>query len=373
MTNIPNSMLNIFNQGDLLKIETDNYSFFFTFGTTYSSVPVNQNVGFPDETGRLLLAVDFGSIRERYNLSAGTNIKISKYSVKIGILKYNESAVVNDIVEEMKTELGNLGFSVGKNIIYIEKNAQGNISNLTGLVNELLNDNIDIIVPVSTPASQAAVNLVPVSIPIIFTYVTDPESAGILDKRKGVCGLSDATNFKDYLDFVKRVLPSLKTAGRIYNPSESNSLYAQNQLESQKNFYGYNFQIATVGSTSDINNAYNLIKDKNIEAILIVADNTMSLGMAQLVSLANQDKIPVIGDSYEHSEHGALAAISVDYSELAKATGDFVSSVIRGVEPESIGVKRLSTNVISVNKKTAKDINFTLPDDLIKDAKFIYE
>lgn len=372
ITNISDSLLSGFKIGELLKVRYNGKSFFATYGLHYGSVPVGQNVIMMDGTGYLKMSVNYGSIKDRYSVKAGTQIQISKASLKIGILQYNASSVVSDIINGMKAELAAAGLVEGVNLEYIHKNANGDKAAFPSLISELINRDIDILIPISTSASQAAIELTPDSIPVVFTYVTDPESAGILGKRKNVCGLSDVTNFKDYIEFAKTLLPNMKKAGTVYNNTESNSVYAQNQLISLSNIYGYELIQAISKNTNEISAAYQNINSQSCDALLIVADNTLSLGMSELADLAIEDKMPLIGDSFQHAQDGALASISVDYDALAKSTGELTLAVIRGINPDNEQVRKFSTNVIALNTETASKIGFIFSDVLKNKAKFIF-
>ncbi len=78
VTNIPESLLASFQQGDLLKIQTADKTFFARLGTGYSSVAEGQNVMFANSLKKLELAINMGSLAERYNIGAGTTIRINQ-------------------------------------------------------------------------------------------------------------------------------------------------------------------------------------------------------------------------------------------------------------------------------------------------------
>ncbi|MCG6189935.1 SAM-dependent chlorinase/fluorinase [Maribellus maritimus] len=373
-SNVSNDLMSEFDLDDLLKIEINGEKTFFAkLGTTYSSVGNSQNVGFIDASLKLRLAVNVGDLSLRYAINAGDKIKITKSSARIGILYFNKSSVATSITEGMKEKLSELGLSETNFIQFIERDADNDASRLFDLVQEILDADVDVFLSVSTPASQAAVNNVPEKIPLVFTYVTDPKSSGILNTRGNLTGLSDATNFNDYLSFVKRIMPNLKNAGRLYNPYESNSAFAQSQLVSLMRFYNLNFTSVGIPSINAVYEGYwSLANNSNIDAILVAADNTVSDGMTELTSLAIKDKIPVIGDSFQHCEDGALASISIDYEKLASSTGERIANVLLGADPDEEEIKYFSTDVIALNTKTAADIGFTIPSEILSEAKYTY-
>lgn len=373
VTNISKMHVKDLNVGEFIKIRHKGGSFLATFGYNYGSVPVGQNLAFINGSGRLELAVNYGNIKSRYALKAATAVEIIKPTIRIGILQYNESSVVSDIASGMKAQMAVAGLTEGNNFQCITKSANGDKSKFQQLISELVNSGIDLLVPISTPAAQAAVQWLPDSIPVVYTYVTDPESAGITNKRQNVCGLSDATNFSDYLNFVKELLPDLKKPAFFYNSSESNSVFAQQQISNLSVFYGIEPVRWAIADINEIHDAFFLIKQQGCTAALVVADNTMSLGMSVLSDLAIESKMPVIGDSFQHSKDGALASISVDYTALALGTGNLAVSVLRGVNPNDIPIQRFSTNVIALNTATASKIGFTFSAELLSRAKYIFQ
>jgi len=372
VTNIGKDFFAGFEQGEILRVRHGNQSFLVQYGMGYSSVGIGEDVVFFNSANLLQISTNYGNITSKHSIAIGEGISIEKAQVNIGLLLYNESAVVNDIVAGMYQQLSNLGIREGDNLNVYRKSAGGDNSKLNQLVLDILVNEIDIFVAVSTPASQAAVLLVPESIPVIFTYVTDPVSAGLLNRRKMVSGLSDATNFNDYFNFINSLIPNPQSLGTIYNANESNSVYAQEMLMQKSILAGVNLFQAIAENEAQVATAYNELTENSISALLIVADNTLSSAMPNLSQLAIADKIPLIGDSFQHCAEGALASISVDYNELAGSTANMVHSVLIGKNPDSIPYLSLPSNTIAINTQTESLIGFKIPDDIKQKAKFIF-
>lgn len=364
-TNIPSSLLSEFEIGSILKIETSSNTFYVKWTSSFLGVPTGANLAMINHDKRMYLAENFGNIADKYNLYAGDSIKISPAQINIGFLRFNSSDLVNNIIGNTKSKLNELSFVNRKNVSYFELNAEGNAARLPELVMQLLQSKCDIIIPVSTPASKAAIDHVPLEIPVVFTYVTSPEFAGILNKRNNVTGISDATNFDDYLKFVKELFPDLRSAGRLYNPNEPNSEFAQQRLTALSLIYGLSYHNIEITDVSAIEAAVDNTNNVGINTILIAADNTMNLVMKTLTDKANNLGIRVIGDSRENVKDGALAAVSVDYTQLAKETAHSIASVLLGVNADNIPVKYLPTTQIFLNKKTADKIGYQFTTELI--------
>ena len=78
ITNIMQSDLGNAAVGDIFGVIADDSEFEITYGTTYSSVPVGDNVCFINGNTRLEMSVNYGDLSAKYNIQAGTKVFLSK-------------------------------------------------------------------------------------------------------------------------------------------------------------------------------------------------------------------------------------------------------------------------------------------------------
>lgn len=78
VSNIPAGLMTNIPVGSVLNLTSDTTHLIITMGTTYSSVPVGDNVCFINSSQRLELAVDYGNFSGKYQISAGSKITICK-------------------------------------------------------------------------------------------------------------------------------------------------------------------------------------------------------------------------------------------------------------------------------------------------------
>lgn len=77
-TNIPLVMVSGIPQGTVLDLASDTTHLSIVIGTSYSSVPVGNNVCFVNSSIRLELAVNYGNFSGKYNIGASSKIAIIK-------------------------------------------------------------------------------------------------------------------------------------------------------------------------------------------------------------------------------------------------------------------------------------------------------
>ncbi len=372
VTNITDSLGRAFTPGTILRVKAGGTTFYVRMGTTYSSVAGGENVGFFNGSHRLELAVNYASLVNRYGSSAGTPVAVSRAMPVIGILAVSHNPVSDAMLALVRERLAALGLVDGQTARIVERNANGDVALLPGLASELVAENADVVLSVTTSASQAAARAIPESIPVVFTFVTAPERAGLFLLRNNITGLSAAIDIDAWLGFVRRLQPTLKLAGVMFNPAEPNSQVTQEQLQMLAPLHGFSLVNATVAGVDQIPQALTQLAMSQVGAVLTVGDNTIDAGMRTLAALAMNARLPLFGSSKENVADGALAAITIDTDEMARNSGDVLSHVLFGMPAPQIPVMRFPTNVIALNRSTAAALGYAFSPDLLMVARYIY-
>ena len=100
-------------------------------------------------------------------------------SFKIGILQLAD--VLAEVDQGFRTAMTDLGYIEGENVTYVYRNADFNPDNLGPMAQEMVDENVDLIVTITTPSSMVAMNVSQESeIPIVFMMVSDPIQQGVV-------------------------------------------------------------------------------------------------------------------------------------------------------------------------------------------------
>lgn len=278
------------------------------------------------------------------------------------------NAVQHNLIEELKQE----GYVEGKNVHYIIRNANGQLQLSANIASELVADNPDVIVPITTPMAQAIVGAEP-KCPVVFAAVTDPVGAGIVKSldvgEKDVTGTSDAWPYKDQLALIKKITPNVKKLGVLFNPGEAASQYGIKQIRKYAPAMGYELVEGPVSSTNDVYAVAQSLASR-VDALFLSSDNTVISGVAAALKVAVQHKIPLyVGDSGT-VEKGGMAAVSVGYAELGVETGKLVARVLKGEHYIPTFVAHGSE--IYLNTKAAQLMGVKIPQDVLSQATKVY-
>ena len=136
---------------------------------------------------------------------------------KVGIVKYVDDASLDQIEQSIQTELDKKGAELGVTFDYADytKNGQADSTTLNQIAADLIADGVDVIIPIATPAAlimQAATE--ENAIPVVFSAVSDPVGAGLVDSLEApgsnITGTSDALNVEAVIDLMLAANPDLE-------------------------------------------------------------------------------------------------------------------------------------------------------------------
>ena len=294
---------------------------------------------------------------------------------KIGILQLVEHDALDNTREGFIAALAEEGFVEGENIEIDIQNAQNDQSNLKTMSQKFVNDGVDLIFAIATPAAQSAATET-TEIPIIGSAITDYVEAGLVDSNEApggnVTGTSDKTPVKEQFDLLKEILPDVETVGILYNSSEVNSEIQAGYAKEAAEALGMKYEMGTVTSTNDISQVVQSIVGK-VDAIYVPTDNTFASAMPLVAFETDTTKTPVIWGENGMVSGGGLATLGIDYYKLGEQTGKMAAKILNGEDPATMPVEFSDVQDICVNLDTAKTIGVTIPDSVMEKAVIVIE
>ena len=288
----------------------------------------------------------------------------NKQVYKIGVTQFMEHPSLNLTKEGFKAAFKEAGI----NADFDEKNANGEMANANLIASNYKADKKDLVFGIATPSAQALVNNI-TDIPVLFSAVTDPASAKLLNPN--VTGTSDKVeNVAAQLDLLLKINPNAKKIGILYNPSEQNS--AVQVQEIQKIAKEKNIEVVLQG----INNLSELAQaTKNLlgatDALYLPTDNLVVSGINLIASEAIVVKKPVIASENSSVKLGALFTMGLDYYALGKRTGEMAIEILKGKPVSQIPFETSKQMKLYVNEKTAQALGLDVKNPVFNGAEFI--
>ncbi|MBF7096761.1 ABC transporter substrate-binding protein [Alkalibacter mobilis] len=284
--------------------------------------------------------------------------------IKIGIVQPMDHPSLNQIRETIIEELKEMGLEDKTEIVV--KNANGDMSLLPSIMQELLNSEIDILVPIATPTAQAAAASTS-EVPIIFSAVSNPVEAGLVtafeDTSKNITGVSNSIAIEEIFQLAQQLTPEVKTFGFIYNSSEINSTAGIERAKVYCESAGIEYKEATITGTADLQQVAASLVD-SVDAFFTPNDNTVASAMATYMQVAMEAKLPTYVGADSMVADGALATVGIDYTVLGRQTADMIGRIINGETISENHVEQIAEYANMINIGTANELGIEIPENL---------
>lgn len=279
---------------------------------------------------------------------------------KVAIFNLLSHPILNDSIMGIKAGLADEGYGADS-IQIIEVNANGEMDKLNAFAKELLAAEPSVIVPVSTPVTQAVFKEAAATQKIIFSTVTNPSDVGMEQRPANMTGVCDRVNYKASFDLIFELFTKTKTIGVIYNAGERNSQFGVDEVKRLAERRAVKLKFVTVAQSQEVVDAARSLIG-NVDAIYVGSDNTVAAAMAGLTRVAHEAHVPVIASDSGSVKDGALAAVSVDYEMLGRRVGEMVAQVLRtGQMPGSNSPVIFTGDKLMLNEKAAALIDYQFP------------
>lgn len=293
----------------------------------------------------------------------------------VGIIQYMDHAALDAAKEGFVDALADNGFVDGDTVNIDLQNAQGDQSNLGTISDRFVSNNVDLVLAIATPATQAIAGKT-TEIPILATAVTDYEAARLVDSNEApggnVTGTTDMNPVKEQIDLLVKLVPDAKTVGVLYTSSEDNSILQAKMAKEAIEKLGLKYVEATVTNSNDVQQATQSIVEQ-CDAIYIPTDNVFASAMPVVNGITTISKTPVINGEVGQVEAGGLATLGNNYYDLGYQTGLMAIKVLKGeAEPATMPIEAAAKFDYAINGTVAEQIGITIPADLqqyILDAK----
>ena len=306
--------------------------------------------------------------------AAGSAASATSKTYTVGICNYVDDASLNQITENIEKELDAKGEELGVTFNYADyfSNAQADSSVLNQISTDLLADQVDVIVAIATPVAMVMQSATEdTDIPVIFSAVSDPVGAGLVESMDApggnITGTSDALDTATIMNLMLAANPDLKKVGLLYDTAQDSS---QNAIQDAIAFCeenGIEYEEKTGSTTDDVILAAQSLIADGVEAVFTPTDNTIMTAELSIYELFNDAKIPHYTGADSFALNGAFCGYGVDYANLGVATADMVAEVLTGdADVAATPVQTFDNGIATVNTDTCEAIGFDL--DTIKEA-----
>jgi ABC-type uncharacterized transport system substrate-binding protein len=290
---------------------------------------------------------------------------------RIGYL--NPGNVTSARIETFRQGLRELGYVEGKSIAIEYRSAEGKIERFPDLAAELVNLKVDVIFAVSTPAVLAAKNATK-TIPIIFTNIGDPVTAGVIASLArpggnitGLATLSPELSGKG-LELLKETVPKVSRVGVIWNPDNPGKTSGLKDTEVAAQALRLQLQSLEVRGPKDVEPAFQAARREQIGALIVLRDVVINKETKPIVELARKNRLPAIYSDRDFVDNGGLMSYGPNIDDLFRRATVYIDKILKGAKPADLPVEQPTKFELVINLKTAKQIGVTMPPNVLARA-----
>ncbi len=258
--------------------------------------------------------------------SSGEKKDDTDKTFKIGVIILLDHPALQAACDGFLAGLDELGIKYEADI----QNAQGEQTVCATIATKFVNDGVDLIFAIATPAAQAVAQATD-TIPVLVTAVTDPESAGLVNSNENpgtnVSGTSDMNPIEEQTTLLQKLVPNAKTIGILYCSSEDNSILQEKLARQALEAKGFEVLDFTVADSGEVQSVTQSMVGK-VDAVYIPTDNVIASSMSAVSVILNQAGIPSVVGEANMVDNGGTATYGINYFNLGKQTAIMAKQIL---------------------------------------------
>lgn len=294
------------------------------------------------------------------------NISDGGVTVKVGIVQYVDHASLNQIVENIEKRLDERGAELDITFEYEPyfQNGQGDASVINQCIADVIADEVDFIIPIATPVAIAAQSATEdLDIPVIFSAVSDPVGAGLVESMDApggnITGTSDYLDTNAIMELIFAADPDCDYVGLLYDAGQDSSTAAISAAKQYLNEKGISFVEKTGSTTDEVLLAAEALVAEGVDAVFTPTDNTVMTAELTIYETFAEAGIPHYTGADSFALNGAFCSYGVDYANLGVMTADMiVDMVINNGDPATTAVMTFDNGIATVNTETCEALGY---------------
>ncbi len=292
-------------------------------------------------------------------------------SYTISISQIVEHPALNAMQDGFKERMAELGVDA----IYKVHIAQGDMAINEQIASQIKGEAPNLVLAITTPSVIAVAQKIK-DIPVIFTGVTDPVAAKVVQSLEkpsaNVTGMTDMSPMDKHVELVREFMPEIKTLGVIYNSGETNSVILVKVLKEECSKFNITVREATIDNSSGVTQAAQSLVGK-VDAVYVPVDNTVVSALESAIKVCTEANLPLFSGDTDSVARGTIAAVAIDYYKMGVQTAEIAKRIMDGADTATTPVESIKDLSLHVNTKAAAAMGVTVPSTVLDRAEKIIE
>jgi len=292
--------------------------------------------------------------------------QVKRVGVIMGFAENDE--VWQAYLANFRQGLQELGWTDGRNIRFDYRFTGDSEELMRSMAEELVALQPDVIL-VSTNSVVSATLKATRSIPVVFTWVSDPVGSGFVTNLPHPGGnITGFHNFEPaiggkWLAFLKQIAPDMRRVAVVHVPEIVPNVAFLHVIEAAAPSLDVSVTAAGVRNAADIERV--LLAFGQEGGGLIVTPSALTATRRDLIiTLAARLRLPAIYSFGFYAESGGLMSYGINQLELVRSAASYVDRILRGTSPGDLPVQLPLRYELVINLRTAVALGLAVPNPL---------
>jgi ABC-type uncharacterized transport system substrate-binding protein len=308
----------------------------------------------------------------------GVLSEVSARRPLVALLGGQSSASASHSVAGFTERIQELGYVAGRDIDIVYRYANGDMTRVPALVDELVRLKPDIMVATNT---QVAISMrqATASVPIVAANFVDPVGLGLVASHArpggnvtGILVGLDTLAGKQ-LAIAAEVIRGAAKIGMLFNSGFRGTAIQRQGAEKAAAALAINLMPVEVRIPDDIDVAFRAMARERVDGVLVLQDPMTLNERRRIAMLAIAARLPTMFGFREHVESGGMLSYGIDLRSNMRRAADFVHKILKGANPADLPVELTTKFELVVNLKTARAIGLTIPESFLVRADAVIE
>jgi putative tryptophan/tyrosine transport system substrate-binding protein len=297
---------------------------------------------------------------------------------RVGWVSINDEQSVRAAQQAFLEVLQQRGYTIGHNLEFNVRYANGEPRILSELVRELIALNPHVLVGLEEVAKVMVSQTL--SIPIVLLNSSDPVAARLVKSLAhpggNVTGVS--LQFGDlvlkHMELMREIIPQLARVGQFNDINVPTSKVAEEHTRQAAKIFGLEYVPYYVANRGDVERAFAEMEKDPPGALLPPAGSGLLYSLRDLiVAHTTRMRIPSSSTLSLFPEMGTLMSYGSDLMDGFRLAATYVDRILKGANPGDLPVEQPSKFELVINLKAAKQLGLTIPHSVLVRATRVIE
>jgi ABC-type uncharacterized transport system substrate-binding protein len=307
----------------------------------------------------------------------GPRVEAQQKITRIGYLAAADPATDSARSRAVRVALRDLGYVEGQNIAIEYRYAAGKRDRYPELVSELLRLNVDIIVVAGADYALQAAKDATKTIPIVMMGAgLDPVQASLVESLAhpggnitGITSLAGELLGKR-LQVLTETAPKTIRVAVLYDGTVPDSVFDVKEIlpgaARALRLISEHWEMRT---SNDFDKAFPAIVKWRADSIFVTRRSPlMRVLEKRIVEFALKNRLPSMYANRQSVDAGGLMSYAADLAESYRRVAYYVDKIIKGTRPGDLPIEQPTKFELAINLKTAKQIELTIPPNVLARA-----